>query len=230
MSFFFNRSPSANQASQPTQLTQAEDSQSTSQSRPDYVKANPKLDGKGFVEGAIKNTIYVEIRERNGTKCNTHLTPQDQLRLFKYGLKLPRDYWYGCTEDFQKGPAHIYRLSKPIDVEHYLGKNPWITFEGKAYGPNTEPPTYKCYVRGLSSDEKFREDPNSTLKWIRIEGGKWRVETRNIEEFLTHFGELQTQLEQKIIYISDDESDMEEDVAMATGKFAIKINMKAPIP
>ena len=165
--------------------------------KPEYIKANPRLDGKGVVEGATRNTIYVEIKERNGVVCSNHLTPHDQLRLFKHGLKQPMDLWYGCAEDFQKGPAHIYRLSKPIDIDKVFGNDPWFTFQGKTYDAATEPPTYKCFIRGVVSNKRFRDDPNSTLKWVRIEGAKWRVDTKVIEDFLSHFGQLETQLEQK---------------------------------
>ena len=147
--------------------------------------------------------------------------------------------WHGVAIHWFKSDLRIRWTSIHYQALSVMKRS--VDLNGKPYKQVTV-----CTVRGvrdqvnkLFQDCRPRpvEDPNGPwVRWVKLEGTGFDFNKENLKKWLNNFGTLQSEFEKDImkfeddIIDDDDEDDLPKTSYVVSGKLAVKIEIREPIP
>lgn len=202
---------------------------------------NKDLDGIKF--GRFRNMIEIDVTLLNGEPMRTSMSEMLAHTMVRSSLKLKRDDIFGIQMAWSGHPVIQLRLNNNIDAD-LLPPNFCYKRESKLRDNRTVCDEYVCEVRGLKQgnnlfnreqSERPPEDPNGPwTRWVKLEGTGFDFRKNDLIKWLEHFGKLESQIENDVMKFPDEileEGETEPPmVSIVTGKLAIKMEIREPIP
>ena len=172
---------------------------------PRYEKEKPKALFESYQDGAIRDQIEIEIQTKNGKKFTGSITPLEiKHNIYIDALKFPdHENFDGARVGFKGKLVATIKLINPINIDT-LSDTEYFEFTRTTFirGKKTEE-IIGCKIKGVrwqpntvSAFENPKHDDERTL--VKIEGCEYQVPEEIILSWLSHYGEIKSELEEDL--------------------------------
>ncbi len=189
-------------------------------------------------DGAFREELEVQFDTLNGFKFSGTITPQEaKFNIFRDCLGF-RDFsnFDGARIGYKGAPVIVFKLKTAINVDelyhiqhfNFIRKS---TRQGRAHVD-----TIGCTIRGLRNPNRMHNNANGPseqqvddgTRKIKIEGCEYRIPKATLFEFLSYFGEINSDIVEVLFY--DGVAHSDESSTNRTGTYMVKIRLSKDIP
>ena len=183
-------------------------------------------------EGSMRDEIEVEVQTKNKKKFTGSITPiEAKHQMYINGLKFDdHSNFDGVRIGFKGKLVVTFKLIQPINIDE-LDAVEYFDFVRTATvnGRRVEE-VIGCRVKGIryrpmmiSSLDNVK--PDDGAKIVKIEGCEYRVNQDEILQWLSHYGEITSSLEEDCF-----RDDHENSGTNRTGNYSVMMKLDRPIP
>ena len=178
-------------------------------------------------EGAFRDEIVVEIQTLDEQPFRGTITTKEARKtIFEGILGFEQKDLMGFYFAYSSCPIVTFKLSSQFNIDN-LEHIQNFEMQRKSKVRNEErTSTLKCKIRGIRSrhQSSVRDYLDEGVRWVKIEGCEYRLEEKQIVEWLSHFGEIKS----KISEDTHEESDNLPPVG--NGIYSVKMKLTNDIP
>jgi hypothetical protein len=183
-------------------------------------------------EGAWRDEIEVEINTKNKKKFTGTITPTEAKHLIyikALGFENHSNF-DGVRINFKGKLIVTFKLIEPINIDELDSVEHFDFVRATTVNGKRHDDVIGCRIRGIryrpmmvsSFDTAPKEDGN---KVVKIEGCKYRVTKEEILQWLSHYGEVTSNLEEDVF-----RDEVETDGNNRTGNYTVMMKLEKPIP
>ena len=195
-------------------------------------KEKPKPLFESFRDGAMRDEIEIEIQTKNGKKFTGSITPLEiKYNIFIDALKFPdHENFDGARTGFRGKLIATIKLINPINIDE-LADVEFFEFTRKTSirGKQTEE-VIGCKIKGIrwqpntvSAFETPEPEDGRTI--VKIEGCDYQVPEDQIIMWLSHYGEVKSELEEDLFKDTNETGGNNR-----TGNYSIMMLLEHKIP
>ena len=195
-------------------------------------REKPKPIFQSYREGPMRDEIEIKIQTKNGKKFSGSITPIEiKYNIYIDALKFPdHENFDGARVGFKGKLVATIKLITPINIDElsdveYFEFNRTTSIRGK----QTQE-VIGCKIKGVrwqpntvSAFENSKPEDNSTV--VKIEGCDYQVPEEQIITWLSHYGEIKTELEEDLFKDSNETGGNNR-----TGNYSIMMILEHKIP
>ena len=182
-------------------------------------------------EGAFRDEIVVEIQTLDDQPFKGTITPKEARKtIFEEVLGFKQDDLIGFYFAYSGCPIVTFKLKEQFNIDN-LESFQEFKVERKCKVQNVEKTaTLRCKIRGVRSSQNNRAEnyQDEGLRWIKVEGCEYRLEEKQIIDWLSHFGEIKS----KILEDTHGGSDNSDDdlPPVGNGIYSVKMKLTRDMP
>ena len=179
-------------------------------------------------DGAMRDEITIEIRSMNGRPFKGTITIDEARNgIFAGCMDLNPRILHGIRFRFNTYPVLKFKLKEQINIDdlhpiEYFNFERHYTLKGEQ-----KTDTFECKIAGIRSNTGTIEenDPDPSIRWVKIEWTEYSIPEAKILEWLELFGEKAGELSEDVHHYSDSDADL-----LGTGTYSIKMRLRKEIP
>jgi hypothetical protein len=186
-------------------------------------------------QGAFRDEIVVEVNTIDGMEFRGTVTTKEAIKsIFIEQLGFERNSLGSMTIGYSKGRIITYKLLNEFDIDTLSTVE---EFEFKRESKNRNGETIcsiiGCKIRGIR--QRRGPNPNQSTpysdegyRWVKIEGAEYRLERNQIGDWLSFWGDLESEItEDKLEFDSDDSEGNHE---IGNGTYSVKMKLRSDLP
>ena len=196
------------------------------------IKDKPKPIFESYRDGAMRDEIEIEIQTKNGKKFTGSITPLEiKYNIYIDALKFPdHENFDGARVGFKGKLIATIKLITPINIDE-LSDTEFFEFTRTTSirGKKTDE-VIGCKIKGVrwqpntvSAFENPKPDDDRTI--VKIEGCDYQVPEEQILTWLSHYGEIKSELEEDLFKDSNETQGNNR-----TGNYSIMMVLEHKIP
>ena len=191
--------------------------------------------------GAFRDEIVVEVNTIDGEPYRGTVTTKEAIKTIFMGmLGFSKTDLGSLTIGYSMGRIITFKLLNQFNIdqlesiEHFDFKRESLNRSGQRIEI-----TMGCKIRGIRKVRvNDQNDPNSYAdtghRWLKIEGCEYRIEKKEIHEWLSQLGEVVSDITEDKVEC-DFDSDSEEDISkpqqtIGSGTYSVKMKLTSNIP
>jgi hypothetical protein len=182
-------------------------------------------------DGAFRDEIVVELQTLDDQPFKGTITPKEARRtIFEEILGFKQEDLIGFYFAYSGCPIVTFKLKEQFNIDS-LESFKEFNVERKYRVGNVEKfATLKCKIRGIrmtqnKSSENYQDEG---LRWVKVEGCEYRLEEKQIIDWLSHFGEVKSKLSEDTHEGSDDSSD--DLPPVGNGIYSVRMKLTRDLP
>ena len=196
----------------------------------DKSKTKPVF--QSYRDGAMRDEIEIEIQTKNGKKFTGSITPLEiKYNIFIDALKFPdHENFDGARTGFRGKLIATIKLINPINIDE-LADVEFFEFMRKTSirGKQTEE-VIGCKIKGIRSQPNTvsafeTTEPEDGRTIVKIEGCDYQVPEDQIIMWLSHYGEVKSELEEDLFKDTNETGGNNR-----TGNYSIMMLLEHKIP
>jgi hypothetical protein len=182
-------------------------------------------------DGALRDEIVVEIQTLDDQPFKGTITPKEARRtIFEEILGFKQEDLNGFYFAYSGCPIVTFKLKEQFNIDS-LESFQEFELKRKYKVHNVEKKeTLKCKIRGIRSSQNNQADnyQDEGFRWVKIEGCEYRLEEKQIFDWLSHFGEVKSEILEDTHEGSDDPS--EDLPPVGNGIYSVQMKLKREMP
>ena len=187
--------------------------------------------------GAFRDEIVVEVNLIDGEEYRGTVTTREAINtIFVNILGFSKEALGSITIGYSRGRIITYKLINQFDIDQLKSiENFEFKRESRTRGGETKTSTLTCRIRGIRKSRINDQATDSSyvdegFRWVKIEGCEYRVEKREILNWLEKLGKVESDItEDKIKYDSDDSEDSNGHT-IGNGIYSVKMKLTTDLP
>ncbi len=146
-------------------------------------------------------------------------------KIFQEILGFKQEDLSGLIMNYSGGQIVTYKLCSQFNIDQ-LASVQYFNLEKKMMvGGEEKISILKCKIRGIRTEQRVHGEAyeDTGLRFVKVEGCKYRVEKEQIIAWLSSFGEIKSELTEDVYEESDDS---ENDMPLENGIYSIRMKIK----
>jgi hypothetical protein len=155
-------------------------------------------------DGAFRDEIVVEIQTLDDQPFKGTITPKEARRnIFEEILGFKQEDLTGFYFAYSGCPIVTFKLKEQFNIDT-LESFQEFNLERKSRAGNEEKTAIlRCKIRGIRSTQNNCAEG---FRWVKVEGCEYKLEEKQIIDWLSHFGEVKSDISEDTHEESDDSS------------------------
>ena len=182
-------------------------------------------------DGAFRDEIVVEIQTLDDQPFKGTITPKEARRtIFEEILGFKQEDLIGFYFAYSGYPIVTFKLKEQFNIDS-LESFQVFKLERKIKIQNVEKTaTLQCKIRGIRTNQNnFSQNyQDKGLRWVKVEGCEYRLEEKQIVDWLSHFGEVKSEISEDTHEGSDDSSD--DLPPVGNGIYSVQMKLERDMP
>jgi len=161
-------------------------------------------------DGAFRDEIVVEIQTLDDQPFKGTITPKEARRtIFEEILGFKQEDLIGFYFAYSGCPIVTFKLKEQINIDSLESFQEFSVERKCRVGNEEKTATLKCKIRGIRTTQNNRAEnyQDGAFRWVKVEGCEYRLEEKQIINWLSHFGEVKSEITEDTHEGSDDSSD-----------------------
>ena len=182
-------------------------------------------------DGAFRDEIVVEIQSLDEKPFKGTITPKEaRLKIFEEILGFQQTELLGFYFSYSGCPIVTFKLKSQFNIDQLEPIQSFV-LERKFKDQNEErTSTLQCKIRGIrskqqNSDYNYQDEG---FRWVKIEGCEYRLEEKQILDWLSFYGEIKSELSEDTHEESEDSSD--DFPPVGNGIYSVKMKLTKEMP
>jgi hypothetical protein len=182
-------------------------------------------------DGAFRDEIVIEIKTLDDKPFKGAITPKEARRtIFEEILGFKQEDLNGFYFAYSGCPIVTFKLKEQFNID---SQESFQEFELKRkYEVHNvkKMAILKCKIRGIHSSQNNQADnyQDEGFRWVKVEGCEYRLEEKQIFDWLSHFGEVKSEILEDTYEDSDDSSD--DLPPVGNGIYSVQMKLKQDMP
>ena len=179
-------------------------------------------------DGAFRDEIVVEIQTIDQQPFKGSVTTKEARRLiFEEKLGFKRESLLGFYFSFSGCPIVTFKLNSQFDIDT-LESIRTFNFERRFKAKGVEKVSVlQCMIRGIRSREGSSDYKDKGIRWIKVEGCEYRLEAKQITDWLSFFGEIMSDISEDT---HEDSEDSDEGPPVGNGIYSVRMKLSREPP
>jgi hypothetical protein len=182
-------------------------------------------------DGAFRDEIVVEIQTLDDQPFKGKITPKEARRtIFEEILGFKQEDLIGFYFAYSGYPIVTFKLKEQFNIDS-LESFQEFKLERKIKIQNIEKTaTLQCKIRGIHTKQNNGNQnyQDKGLRWVKIEGCEYRLEEKQIVAWLSHFGEVKSEILEDTHEGSDNSS--EDLPPVGNGIYSVQMKLERDMP
>ena len=182
-------------------------------------------------DGAFRDEIVVEIQTLDDQPFKGKITPKEARRtIFEEILGFKQEDLIGFYFAYSGCPIVTFKLKEQFNIDS-LESFQEFKLERKIKIQNIEKTaTLQCKIRGIRTKQNNGNQnyQDKGLRWVKIEGCEYRLEEKQIVDWLSHFGEVKSEISEDTHEGSDNSS--EDLPPVGNGIYSVQMKLERDMP
>jgi hypothetical protein len=182
-------------------------------------------------EGAFRDEVVIEIKTLNDQPFKGTITPKEARRtIFEEILGFKQEDLIGFYFAYSGCPIVTFKLKEQFNIDS-LESFQEFKLERKFKVQNEEKTAIlQCKIRGIRTNQNSRTDnyQDEGFRWVKVEGCEYRLEEKQIVDWLSHFGEVKSEISEDTHEGSDDSGD--DLPPVGNGIYSVQMKLTRDMP
>jgi len=181
-------------------------------------------------DGAFRDEVVVEIQTLDDKPFKGTITPKEARRtIFEDILGFKQEDLIGFYFAYSGCPIVTFKLKEQFNIDS-LESFQEFNVERKSKAGNEEKTAIlRCKIRGIrSTQNRAGNYQDEGFRWVKVEGCEYRLEEKEITDWLSHFGEVKSELSEDTHEESDDSSD--DLPPVGNGIYSVRMKLERDMP
>ena len=161
-------------------------------------------------DGAFRDEIVVEIQTLDNQPFKGTITPKEARKtIFEAILGFKQEDLIGFYFAYSGCPTVTFKLKEQLNIDSLESLQEFSVERKCRVGNEEKTATLKCKIRGIRTTQNNRAEnyQDEGFRWVKVEGCEYRLEEKQIINWLSHFGEVKSEITEDTHEGSDDSSD-----------------------
>jgi hypothetical protein len=161
-------------------------------------------------DGAFRDEIVVEIQTLDDQPFKGAITPKEARRtIFEEILGFKQEDLIGFYFTYSGCPIVTFKLKEQFNIDSLESFQEFNVERKCRVGNEEKTATLKCKIRGIRTTQNNHVEnyQDKGFRWVKVEGCEYRLEENQIIDWLSHFGEVKSEISEDTHEGSDDSSD-----------------------
>jgi hypothetical protein len=182
-------------------------------------------------EGAFRDEIVVELQTLDDQAFRGTITLKEaRKKIFEEILGFKQEDLSGLIFGYSGCPIVTFKLFAQFNIDT-LENFQFFELERKYKVRDEERLSrLKCKIRGIRTEQRVDGDnyKDEGYRWVKVEGCEYRIEKDQILEWLSHFGEVKSDLSEDMHGGSDDSDD--DLPPIGNGIYSVRMKLSKEMP
>jgi hypothetical protein len=182
-------------------------------------------------DGAFRDEIVIEIQTLDNQPFKGTITQKEARKtIFEEILGFKQEDLIGFYFAYSGCPMVTFKLKEQFNIDS-LESFQVFKLERKIKIQNLEKTvTLQCKIRGIRTNQNnFNQNyQDKGLRWVKVEGCEYRLEEKQIVDWLSHFGEVKSEISEDTHEGSDDSSD--DLPPVGNGIYSVQMKLERDMP
>jgi hypothetical protein len=182
-------------------------------------------------DGAFRDEIVIEIQTLDNQPFKGTITQKEARKtIFEEILGFKQEDLIGFYFAYSGCPIVTFKLKEQFNIDS-LESFQVFKLERKIKIQNLEKTaTLQCKIRGIRTNQNnFNQNyQDKGLRWVKVEGCEYRLEEKQIVDWLSHFGEVKSEISEDTHEGSDDSSD--DLPPVGNGIYSVQMKLERDMP
>jgi hypothetical protein len=182
-------------------------------------------------DGAFRDEIVVEIQTLDDKPFKGTITPKEARRtIFEEILGFKQEDLVGFYFAYSGCPIVTFKLKEQFNIDSLESFQEFNVERKYKVGTEEKTAILRCKVRGIRSTQNnhAKNYQDEGLRWVKIEGCEYRLEEEQIIDWLSHFGEVKSEISEDTHEGSDDSGD--DLPPVGNGIYSVRMKLKRDMP
>ncbi len=156
-------------------------------------------------DGAFRDEIVVEIQTLDDKPFKGSITPKEaSWTIFEDVLGFKQADLIGFYFAYSGCPIVTFKLKEQFNIDSPESFKEFNVKRKCRIGNEEKTAILRCKVRGDCTNQNYQDEG---FRWVKVEGCEYRLEEKQIIDWLSHFGEVKSELSEDTNDGLDDSSD-----------------------
>jgi hypothetical protein len=181
-------------------------------------------------EGAFHDEIIVELQTIDDQVFRGSITLKEaRQKIFQEILGFKREDLSGLIMNYSGGQIVTYKLCSQFNINQLASVQFFNLERRMTVGGEEKISILKCKIRGIRTKQRVHGEAyeDTGLRYVKVEGCKYRVEKEQIIAWLSSFGEIKSELTEDVYEESDDS---ENDMPLGNGIYSVRMKIERDMP
>jgi hypothetical protein len=181
-------------------------------------------------DGAFRDEIVVEIQTLDEQPFKGTITPKEARRtIFEEILGFKQEDLIGFYFAYSGCPIVTFKLKEQFNIDSLESFQEFNVERKLKVGNEEKTSTLKCKIRGIRTAQNNRASyQDEGFRWVKVEGCEYRLEEKQIVDWLSHFGEVKSEISEDTHKGSDDSND--DLPPVGNGIYSVRMKLKKDMP
>ena len=181
-------------------------------------------------DGAFRDEIVVEIQTLDEQPFKGTITPKEARRtIFEEILGFKQEDLIGFYFAYSGCPIVTFKLKEQFNIDSLESFQEFNVESKLKVGNEEKTSTLKCKIRGIRTAQNNRASyQDEGFRWVKVEGCEYRLEEKQIVDWLSHFGEVKSEISEDTHEGSDDSND--DLPPVGNGIYSVRMKLKKDMP
>jgi hypothetical protein len=182
-------------------------------------------------DGAFRDEIVVEIQTLDDQPFKGTITPKEARRtIFEDILGFKQEDLIGFYFAYSGCPIVTFKLKEQFNIDNLESFQEFNVERKCKVGNEEKTAMLKCKIRGIRTTQKNRTESyqDEGFRWVKVEGCEYRLEEKQIIDWLSHFGEVKSEISEDTHEGSDDSSD--DLPPVGNGIYSVRMKLERDMP
>jgi hypothetical protein len=181
--------------------------------------------------GAFRDEIVVEIQTLDDRPFKGMITPKEaRITIFEKTLGFKQEELIGFYFAYSGCPIITFKLKEQINIDSLEPFQEFNVERKTKVGNEDKMAILKCKIRGVCTthNNRAKNYQDEGLRWVKVEGCEYRLEEKQIIDWLSHFGEVKPEISEDTHEGSDNSCDDLPQVG--NGIYSVQMKLKQDMP
>jgi hypothetical protein len=181
-------------------------------------------------DGAFRDEIVVEIQTLDEKPFRGTITPKEARRtIFEEILGFKQEDLIGFYFAYSGCPIVTFKLKEQFNIDSLESFQEFNVERKLGVGNEEKTATLKCKIRGIrTAQNNHASYQDEGFRWVKVEGCEYRLEEKQIVDWLSHFGEVKSEISEDTHEGSDDSND--DLPPVGNGIYSVRMKLERDMP
>jgi hypothetical protein len=182
-------------------------------------------------DGAFRDEIVVEIQTLDGQPFRGRITPKEARRtIIEETLGFKQEDFIGFYFAYSWCPIVTFKLKEQFNIDSLELFQEFNVKRRCKVGNEEKMAILRCKIRGICSTQNNQTEnyQDEGFRWVKVEGCEYRLEEKQIIAWLSHFGEVKSEISEDTHEGLEESSD--DLLPVGNGIYSVRMKLKRDIP
>jgi len=182
-------------------------------------------------DGAFRDEIVIEIQTLDDQPFKGTITPKEARKtIFEEILGFKQEDLTGFYFAYSGCPIVTFKLKEQFNIDSLVSFQEFNVERKCKAGNEEKTAILRCKIRGIRSAQNNRAEnyQDEGYRWVKVEGCEYRIEEKQIIDWLSHFGEVKSDISEDTHKESDDSSD--DLPPVGNGIYSVRMKLERNMP